>query len=309
MARLIRVPQDSWTVMLLSVGNGFTLPTSPVLFITGASRGIGAATALRFAQGGWRVFITARSVTHGQQLSHQLRHPDGHLLIGSLKETADGIRAVGGEVDFHEMDLLDQASIDRVVNAVMNRFGSVDLLINNAVYQDREMNSRLLDLDEQMLTRTLQANVTAPFQLTRRLLPIMIKQGSGQIINVCSGAGMTDPPAPADEGGWGFAYGASKAALIRLAGCINVELGGQGIRAYSVNPGVVATEALTATLGSHTDLLSRYGALSPQAIASAIFQMVTDPQIESHVRGLAVIQLPQLIRDFGISPDPSHEPV
>ncbi|MBS0292319.1 MAG: SDR family oxidoreductase [Proteobacteria bacterium] len=270
--------------------------------ITGASRGIGAATALAFGRAGWRVAVTARTLVEGQALGHQLRRPDGSALAGSLATTAQAVREAGAEVFAHAMDLMDKASLDCALDAVLAHFGRVDLLINNAVYQDREMNALLLDLDDGMLERTLQGNVLAPFHLTRRLLPRLLEQGGGQIVNVCSGAGQYDPPLPADQGGWGYAYGASKAGLIRLAGCINRELGKQGLRAYSVNPGVVSTEAVTATLGDGGMLAQRYGAVTPEAIAQSLLWLATDPTAPAYAKGKGMLELQQIAREQGFAP-------
>jgi NAD(P)-dependent dehydrogenase (short-subunit alcohol dehydrogenase family) len=74
-----------------------TLMSRPVVLITGASRGIGAATAVFFAIKGWRVAITARTLTEGAQMENQLRCPGGQLLSGSLESTAKAIEAAGGE--------------------------------------------------------------------------------------------------------------------------------------------------------------------------------------------------------------------
>lgn len=273
---------------------------SPVVLITGASRGIGAATAVAFGRAGWRVAITARSQTEGARLEHQLRRPDGRLLAGSLARTAEAARASGAEVLAHAMDLMDTASMDAALDAVLDHFGRVDLLINNAVYQDREMNALLLALDDAALERTLFGNVVAPFHLVRRLLPRLIAQGGGQIINVCSGAGRNDPPVPADRGGWGFAYGASKAGLARLAGMINREHGGQGLRAYSVNPGLVSTEAVTATLGDDGVLARRHGAMTPEVIASALLWLATDPRAPALAQSPDMIDLQPLAREQGL---------
>lgn len=276
--------------------------TTPVVLITGASRGIGAATAVAFGRADWRVAITARTQVEGQQLGHQLRRPDGGLLAGSLATTAQAVRDVGAEVFTHAMDLMDGASLDAALDAVLAHYGRVDLLINNAVYQDREMNALLLELEDDMLERTLQGNVLAPFRLTRRLLPHMLAQGGGQVINVCSGAGQYDPPLPADQGGWGFAYGASKAGLIRLAGCINRELGKQGLHAFSVNPGVVSTEAVTATLGDGGMLAQRYGAVTPEAIAQALLWLATSADARAWARGKGMLDLQTLAREQGFAP-------
>lgn len=275
---------------------------APVVWVTGASRGIGAATAQAFAAAGWRVAITARTQTEGQRLDHQLRRPDGTLLAGSLERTADAVRGAGAEVFACAMDLMDTASMDRALAAVLAHFGQVDVLINNAVYQDRETNALLLALDDDMLARTLQGNVVAPFHLTRCLLPAMLARGRGLVINVCSGAGQNDPPVPADQGGWGFAYGASKAALIRLAGCINRELGAQGLRAYSVDPGVVTTEAVTATLGDDGLLAQRYGAMPPQAIALALLWLASSEQAPAYAKGRGMLALQDLVKAQGLMP-------
>ncbi|QIL80206.1 SDR family oxidoreductase [Diaphorobacter sp. HDW4A] len=271
--------------------------TAPVLFITGASRGIGAATAIYFARQGWRVAITARTLTEGTQLAHQLRNPDGSLLPGSLESTAAQIREAGGDVFAHAMDLMDGASLDRATDAVLAHYGRVDLLINNAVYQDREVNALLPDLSLDALARTIQGNVYAPFQLAQRLLPGMLAQGAGRIINVCSAAGQFNPPVPADQGGWGFAYGASKAAIARLAGCINTEYKKRGICAFSVNPGVVSTEAVKATLGDDGLLAQRYGASTPEQIAAALFWLATSADAPPLAKSPAMIDLQPLHKE------------
>lgn len=273
----------------------------PVVFVTGASRGIGAATALAFGAAGWRVAVGARTVDEGQQLGHQLRHRDGSSLGGSLGTTTAALRSIGAESFAHPMDLLDGASLDAALDAVLSHFGRVDLLINNAVYQDREINALLCDLDEAALQRTLQGNVIAPFRLVRRLLPTFVAQGGGQIINVCSSAGQRNPPLPADKGGWGFGYGASKAALARLAGVIHCEYGAQGVRAFSVNPGVVATEALYATLGKGSDLAQRYGAATPSAIAAALLWLATDPRAAELAKNPVMLDLQPLIQQYEIA--------
>ena len=275
--------------------------SSPVVFITGASRGIGAATAEAFGRAGWRVAIAARTHETSQPLAHQLRRPDGQLLAGSLATTAASVQACGAEVFAHAMDLMQPDSMDAALDAVLAHFGRIDLLINNAVYQDREINAMLLTLGDEALQRTLIGNVVAPFHLVRRLLPTLLAQGGGQIINVCSGAGQNDPPVAANQGGWGFAYGASKAGLARLAGCINREHGQQGVRAFSVNPGLVTTEAVAATLGDDGALAQRYGAVAPSAIAASLLWLATDARAAALVKKPALIELQALVRDYQLT--------
>lgn len=277
-----------------------SLSRAPVVLVTGASRGIGAATACAFGRAGWRVAITARTQVEGQTLDHQLRLADGSLLAGSLATTAEAVRATGAAVFSQPMDLLDAGSLDAAVDAVLGHYGQIDLLINNAVYQDRETNALLLDGDDAALERTLYGNVVAPLRLVRRVLPSMIARGGGQIVNVSSGAGRNDPPVPANRGGWGFAYGASKAALARLAGCVNREHGAQGVRAITVNPGVVSTEALSATLGAGGDLEKRYGAMRPEAIGAALVWVATDPDANALFTRGGMVDLQDVVREFGL---------
>lgn len=274
--------------------------SAPVVLVTGASRGIGAATALAFGRAGWRVAIVARTHAEHQAMAHQLRRPDGQLLAGTLATTAAAVQACGAEVFAHPMDLMSTESMDSALDAVLEHFGRIDLLINNAVYQDREVNAMLLSLDNDALQRSLLGNVVAPFHLVRQLLPHLLKQGGGQIINVCSGAGQYDPPAAANAGGWGFAYGASKAALARLAGCINREHGAQGVRGFSVNPGLVSTEAVTATLGDEGVLAQRFGAMPPSAIAASLVWLATDPRAAALTRKPTLIELQALVLEHGL---------
>lgn len=275
-----------------------TTPPSPapVVLVTGASRGIGAATALAFGQAGWRVAMAARSQHEGQALPHQLRRPDGGLLAGSLSGTLQALQDVGVQALACTMDLLDTPSMDATVDSVLAHFGRVDLLINNAVYQDPEMNARVAQLSAEALQRTFAGNVAAPLHLVQRLLPVFASQGGGQVINVASGAGAADSPLPPDAGGWSFAYGASKAAMARLSGFINLEHGRDGVRAFTVNPGLVSTEAVTATLGDGGLLEQRYGAMSPQRIALGLLWLATAPEVRDLSRGPGMVDLQLLIR-------------
>ncbi len=270
--------------------------SSPVVFVTGASRGIGAATAIAFAKAGWRVAIAARTLHQQQTQNHQLRYADGQLLRGSLTDTAQAIEACGAQVLMQSMDLLDTKSMDAALEATLQHFGRIDVLINNAVYQDREVNAMLLDLDDEALQRSLVGNVVAPFPLVKKVLPHMIAQGGGKIVNVGSGAGQYDPPMAANQGGWGFAYGASKAGMGRLAGVINREWGHKGLLAFSVNPGFVNTEAAQATLGLDAELSKKYGATTPEAIAASLVWLVTDASAAELTQKPQLIDLQALIK-------------
>ena len=100
----------------------------------------------------------------------------------------------------------------------------------------------------------------------------MLERGDGIIVNLTSAAGMVDPPLKLAEGGWGFAHGATKAALHRMAGLLHVEYGDRGIRAYNLEPGLVRSESLIASLGENTEL-ERMGIKSaPVEVPAAVIR-------------------------------------
>lgn len=251
-----------------------------VAFITGASRGIGRETALAFARAGYDVAISARTLREGEAHSHALRRPDGSALPGSLESVAAEIRALGRQVREVRMDLLDDTSVLSAADVVLRAFGRVDVLVNNAIYQGSDLNLPFMELEPATLKRVFQGYVMAPFLLTRAIVAGMQAQGGGVVINVTSGAGESDPPVAAGRGGWGYAYGAGKAAVSRLSGILATELGEQGIQAYTVNPGVVTTEALKATIGDKGVLALRNGAAPPEVPAAVMLWLATSPEAQ-----------------------------
>lgn len=253
-----------------------------VAFITGASRGIGRATAIAFARAGYDLALSARTLTAGESHAHSIRTPDGQPLAGSLNETAEQARRHGVEVKVVPMDLLDSGSVSDAVTAVLNHFGHIDVLINNAIYQGPDLNAPLVELQQQTLLRMAQGYILAPLLITQRVLPSMISRKSGCIINITSGAGESDPPVPATDGGWGYAYGAGKAAVSRLSGIIAREHGDQGICAFTVNPGVVNTETLRATIGERGVTMLGKGIAAPELPAAVLLWLATASAAENY---------------------------
>lgn len=249
-----------------------------VAFITGASRGIGRETALAFARAGFDVAISARTVEEGESTAHRLCDAQGVPLAGSLNSTAAAIRAMGRKALVVPMDLLDSASVLAAGQAVLAALGRIDVLINNAIYQGRDLNSAFMSLQPQTMQRVFQGYVLAPLLLTQTVLPGMLERGAGVVINVTSGAGEGDPPVAAVDGGWGYAYGAGKAAVSRVSGVLAAELGEQGIRAFTLNPGVVTTDALKATIGENGLLALRIGTAPPQVPAEVMVWLATHDQ-------------------------------
>ncbi len=249
-----------------------------IAFVTGASRGIGKATAVAMADAGFDVVITARTMKEGEKYEYRVQTPDGAPLPGSLEITAEAARGCGANALSLRMDLLDMASIDAAVEKTIAEWGRIDVLINNATYQGKGMNEPFEELQLEDLERVFRGNVMAPFYLTKKVVSHMVEQGGGIIISLTSGAGESDPPVPVWKGSWGFPYGASKAAFHRLAGILNVELGRKGICAYNLEPGVVTSEALLATLGDKGLLESRYGSAPPEVPAAVIRWLATEKE-------------------------------
>lgn len=272
-----------------------------VAFVTGASRGIGRETALAFARAGFDVAISARTLEEGEHTAHRLCDAQGAPLSGSLNSTAAAIRALGREVLVVPMDLLDSASVVAAGQAVLAAFGRIDVLVNNAIYQGNDLNAAFMTLQPQTMERVFKGYVLAPLLLTQTVLASMLEQGEGVVINVTSGAGESDPPVAAEKGGWGYAYGAGKAAVSRLSGIVAVELGDAGVKAYTVNPGVVTTDALKATIGEKGVIALRAGSAPPEVPAAVMLWLATDERAARYQKRTIAAQ--GFALEHGIVPD------
>jgi NAD(P)-dependent dehydrogenase (short-subunit alcohol dehydrogenase family) len=250
-----------------------------IAFVSGASRGIGRATALALAAKGFDCVLAARSVS-GREV-HEYS-PDQHRSLrmampGSLEQTAEQVRKTGREAFVVAMDVLDPASVDAAAARALAEFGPVELLVNNAIYQGPGIMDRVLALDPARVAQILRGNVESPLRLVQRFLPGMLERGRGMVVNLVSAAGMSDPPAPPERGGWGFAYAASKAALIRMAGCLAVEHAGAGVAFVNLEPGLVLTESMRVQ-GLTEDLLASVGGGAPPELPAAVIaRLATDP--------------------------------
>ena len=247
--------------------------------VTGASRGIGRATALALAAKGFDCVIAARTVTGSEvhEYSPDRRRSLRRTMPGSLEETATLVRESGREAAVVRLDLLDAASLEAAADRALAAFGRVDLLVNNAIYQGPGIMDRVLDTDCERVDEILRANVTSPLRLVQRMLPPMLERRRGAIVNLVSAAGMGDPPVPPERGGWGFAYGASKAALIRMAGCLAVEHADSGVSFFNLEPGLILTESMRVQ-GLTEDLLASVGGGAPPEVPAAVIAwLASDP--------------------------------
>jgi NAD(P)-dependent dehydrogenase (short-subunit alcohol dehydrogenase family) len=217
-----------------------------VAFVTGASRGIGRVCAIELAKVGFDVAVTARTVNDGEGREHSstVRESDTSPLPGSLSAVAAEIRATGRDALMVPADLLDRASLGAAATTVLERWGTVDAVVHNGRYIGPGHMDRFADTPIELLEKMLQANVLAPLALNKFFLPRMVEAGGGTLVNISSSAGYGDPTKPAGEGGWGMGYGITKAAFHRVAGFLNVEYAGTGVRAFNVAPGAIATERI-----------------------------------------------------------------
>ncbi|MEP1472930.1 MAG: SDR family NAD(P)-dependent oxidoreductase [Halieaceae bacterium] len=243
--------------------------SNKVAFITGASRGIGACTAVALAEAGYKVAITARTLNPGEGHEHGSVDSNTSPLPGSLEETAQRVNAVGGEALCLRSDILEPQSIEAAWKKAIEHFQQVDLLFNNACYQGPGNMQRLMDVTPQQLQRIYQGNVFTPLQLVQLALPGMAARGHGTIINMVSGSALHEPPAPADEGGWGFAYPSSKAALLRMAGSIKAENPNTALKVFNVEPGFVMTEVMRDN-GLDDAIAQRFNPTAPETVARVI---------------------------------------
>jgi NAD(P)-dependent dehydrogenase (short-subunit alcohol dehydrogenase family) len=257
--------------------SGRTTGGRGVALVTGASRGIGKAIAVHLARSGFDVAIGARTVHEGEEREHSstVARSDTRALPGSLDATGTLIEQTGRRHLSVYLDLLDRSSLGTAADTVLDRFGRIDVLVNNGRYVGPGHMDQILDTPVELLDRHLEANVMAPIILTKLVLPQMIERGAGTVINLASSSGATDPPKPAGLGGWGLGYGMSKAALHRIAGILAVELADRGIRAYNLSPGFIATERIAIDMGGFGFDAS---AGAPADVVGAVAAwLVTDP--------------------------------
>jgi NAD(P)-dependent dehydrogenase (short-subunit alcohol dehydrogenase family) len=274
--------------------------STPVAFVTGASRGIGKAVAVAFAEAGFDVAITARSQVEGEEREHSstVRASDMRPLPGSLATTAAAITATGREVLAVPADLLNLASVGAATALVLERWGRVDVLVNNGRYVGPGHMDLFLDTPIGLIDQHLTANVLAPMHILQMALPGMLARGSGTVITMSSGAGTSDPPAPAGAGGWGMGYSVSKGALHRVLGVLAVEHAGSGLRFFNVNPGGVATERIRSDMAGFGFDGARW---APPELIGAVLTWLATSDEASTLPGIDV-QAQELSRDRGLFP-------
>jgi NAD(P)-dependent dehydrogenase (short-subunit alcohol dehydrogenase family) len=276
-----------------------------VALVTGASRGIGRAASIALAKSGHDVAITARTVHEGDGRDESGAQA-GHAIAGSLDTTAKEVDAAGGRALAVRADLLDRDSLTKAVRRVLEEWGRIDVLVNNAVHTGPGSMERFVDLDIAWVDTKLQANVVSQLLLTKLVLPGMLERGEGTIVNVTSAVATSDPPAPTGEGGWGLGYALTKGAFHRVAGILAVELGPAGIFAVNVEPGYVLTERMQAAQEG-LGLAGRYPGAPPSVpgaviawLAGGVGGVTADERIDLNGTTLSA---QRVARQRGLHPD------
>ena len=216
-----------------------------VAIVTGAARGQGEAEARLFVDEGARVVAT------------DVLGPEVEAVAEDLGDAAVGLAH----------DVTDPAAWAAVVEAATERFGGVDVLVNNAgVHRIR----LLVDEDPADLERLLQVNLVGPYVGMQAVVPSMTERGGGSIVNISSVAGL--------QGAWGHsAYGASKWGLRGLTKTAAIELGQHGIRVNSVHPGPIDTAMLPVAPDDRmfeSQAISRAGTVDE--VAQAVLYLASD---------------------------------
>src|SRR4030081_3677256 len=177
-----------------------------VAFVTGASRGIGKAIAVHLARAGYDIALAARTVHEGEAREHSstIKASDTTPLPGSLDSTASLVEAEGRQALSVFLDITDRTPLGSSVTTVLERWGRVDVLVNNARYIGPGHMDRFMDTPLEILDMHLKANVIAQLALIKRVVPGMIERGRGTIVQITSAAGYGDPMKPAGDGGWGM---------------------------------------------------------------------------------------------------------
>ncbi len=216
-----------------------------VALVTGASRGIGRATALGLARAGYDIVATARSTTADAVAfdGTSQNDPDrGAMLRGGLPSLVAEIQALGVSCTPVALDLTDRECVARAASASVDAYGRIDVLVNNAVYVGPGINDLIGSADLDLVDRVVRADAIMPILLVQAALPGMLERGAGVFIHLTSGAATLTPRNPAGKGGWGLAYAIAKGGAHRMVGVLHAEFKTAGVRAYNLNPGHVLTE-------------------------------------------------------------------
>lgn len=233
-----------------------------VVLVTGASSGIGEQLALDFAARGARLALVARRAER----------------LASVAETC---RQRGAEVELIVGDLADRGCVESLVTRVLDRFGQLDVLINNAGIP---MHKQFYDVTPEDLDQTLEINFLAPAHLTLAALRPMLRRGEGAIVNISSVAGSVPPPRET-------VYAASKYALTGFSEGLAIDLAGSNIHTVVIHVGAIDTE-IWERAAADAPIRFRGRKLPPSAISEAVLRCLEKRRHEATVpRSLRLVFL------------------
>jgi NAD(P)-dependent dehydrogenase (short-subunit alcohol dehydrogenase family) len=199
-----------------------------IVLVTGGNRGIGYAICGQLADLGMHVILTSRDAAKGEA-------------------AADELRTARRSISTYPLDVSDPASVNRVHAHVIEEYGRLDVLVNNAaLYLDE--NVSIFDVDIDIMRQTLETNLYGPLYLCRAFVPDMRKRGYGRVVNVSSESGQL-----ATMGGYTAAYAISKTALNAMTRIMAAEVGRGDVKINTVCPGWVRTDmgGANASLSPH----------------------------------------------------------
>ena len=222
-----------------------------VAIVTGASRGLGRAIANEFAAEGAKVVVSARRDS-----------PTG--LPGTAVETATQIRDRGGEAMALTCDVSNEEQVVAMVGQTIDRYGQIDVLVNNAGVM--VLGDTILDIDPQAWDLSVAANLRGPYLCCRSVLPWMIERGRGSIIHIGSRMGSDH------EQGGGVLYSSTKAAVHMFSYCLADEVREHNIAVNILSPGGLKTEGSAAIPWTQRDWDQRVGPeeVGPSAVYLAL---------------------------------------
>lgn len=255
--------------------------------ITGASRGIGRVDALTLAKAGADVVVTdilLESDENSDELAQALG-PMAQVMQSTdvvyTNKTAEEIKAMGRRSAAYQMDVTNKEEVNAVVDKIVEEFGRIDILINNAGTLDHV--SQIEDQRDDFWERDLQVNLTGAYHCTKAVWPYMRKQKRGAIINMASVAGTL--------GGFGQAsYATTKGGLLSFTKTMALEGAAHNINVNAIIPGVIQTEASSLiNPDMHERMIKRTAfkrAGKPEDIANAITFLVSDKA--SYITGVGL---------------------
>ena len=266
--------------------------------VTGATRGIGRATAIALAQRGYAVAVTGRTQHEGDAAKRPEAEalPELKAVTGSLDSTVAAIEAEGATAIPIVLDLLDRDSLAPAAERAIAELGHVDVYLGNAIYVGPAGEKRFLDTPGDELEKRVFGNVTAQLLLAQPIVRHMVERGSGTVAFTTSGAGYFRPRHPIGEGGWALSYGVSKAGLNRIAEQLVVEH--PELRTFNLQPGAVATERVLAA-GEKLDFVARHAA--PVEVIGEAFARILDSPPGMFANG-STIEVPDIARLWGLLP-------